>query len=118
VEVMLDNTGYTLKPGMFARVEVYVGAIDSVIVVPRHVTIESTSLEQQGGKSSVTKSYYVYVVKGDRVEQRKLEVAYSNHEFIAVSSGLAPGELYVTVGQNSLRDSARVMITGGEGVPR
>jgi HlyD family secretion protein len=112
VEVVLDNRDHMLKPGMFARVEVRIGSIDSVIVVPRHATMESTSLAQEGGKVDAMKNFYIYVVTGDRVEQRKLAVAYANHEFVAVSSGLSEGERYVTVGQAALRDSARIVITG------
>jgi len=111
VEVELDNAGFALKPGMFARVEVRIGAIENVIVVPRHATIESTSIEQQQGKGVGVKNYFVYVVKDGRAEQRKLGVAYINHEFIAVSSGLSEGEQFVTAGQSTLRDSARVVVT-------
>jgi membrane fusion protein (multidrug efflux system)/multidrug efflux system membrane fusion protein/cobalt-zinc-cadmium efflux system membrane fusion protein len=114
VEVVLDNPGYALKPGMFARVEVRIDSIKDVIVVPRHATIETTSLDSQNGTGVVVKNYSVYVVTGDSVHQRRLGVAYINHEYIAVSSGLSDGERYVTVGQNTLRDGARVVITGGE----
>ena len=115
VEVVLDNRDQVLKPGMFARVEVRIGSLDSVIVIPRHATIESTSLAEDGGKKDVMKNFTVYVVKGDRVELRKLGVAYINHEFVAVSSGVSEGEQYVTVGQAALRDSARIVITGQKG---
>jgi RND family efflux transporter MFP subunit len=118
VEVALDNAGHALKPGMFARVEVVVGSMENVIVVPRRATIESTSLEQQLGKNTVVKNYYVYVLKEDRAEQRKLGVAYINHDVVAVSSGLSDGERYVTAGQNTLRDGARVVVSGKEGLDR
>jgi membrane fusion protein (multidrug efflux system) len=115
VEAALDNPGQFLKPGMFARVEVHVGTLDSVIVVPRYATIERSSLEQQSGKGVVVKTFTLYVVKDNRAWQRKLGVSYINHEFIALSDGLADGEEYVTVGQNSLRDSVRVEVTRREG---
>ncbi len=115
VEVVLDNRDQGLKPGMFARVEVRIGSLDSVIVIPRHATIESTSLAEDAGKKEVLKNFYVYVVSGDRAEQRRIGIAYANHQFVAVSSGLSEGEQYVTAGQASLRDSARIVITGQKG---
>ncbi len=115
VEVVLDNRDQALKPGMFARVEVRVGSIDSVVVVPRHATIESTSLVENGLQKVVRKDFFVYVVREGRAEHRKLEIAYANHEFVAVSSGLTEGEQYVTVGQAALRDSAQIVITGQKG---
>jgi RND family efflux transporter MFP subunit len=118
VKVILDNAGHLLKPGMFARVEVRIGSIGNVVVVPRHATIESTTMEQQNGKDEVVTHYFVYVVKGDSVVQRRLGVAYISHEFIAVSSGVSDGERFVTVGQNSLRDGSRVEIAAGEGTKR
>lgn len=118
VKVILGNTGHLLKPGMFARVDVHTGFIANVVVVPSHATIESTTMEEHSGKDSVVKNYFVYVVQGDSAVQRKLGVAYVNHEFIAVSSGLSDGEQYVTVGQNALRDGARVEVSAGEGTGR
>ena len=114
VEVVLDNPGGILKPGMFARVEVRTGTLENVIVVPRYATIENTAMDRQDGKDVAVKNYYVYVVTGDRAVQRKLGVAYMNHEQVALTSGLSDGERYVTSGQHALRDSARVLVTGQE----
>jgi len=112
---LLDNPGFVLKPGMFARVEVRVGSVDDVVVIPRRAIIESSSLNQQGARKEVITNYYVYVVSGDRAEQRKLDVVYVNHEFVAVSSGVAEGERFVTTGHHALRDSALVVVTREEG---
>lgn len=115
VEVMLDNPGHVLKPGMFARVEIRIGTIPDVIVLPRYATIEHTSLTQQGTKEIIVKHYVAYVVKGDRAEERALDVAYLNHEIAAVVSGISEGEQVVIVGQYGLRDSARVSLSGQKG---
>jgi RND family efflux transporter MFP subunit len=115
VEALLDNPGQLLKPGMFARVEVHIGTLDSVIVVPRRATIERSSLQKRGGKDVVVRNFTLYVVKEGRAWQRTLGVSYVNHEVLALSDGLEEGEEYVTVGHNSLRDSVRVEITRREG---
>jgi RND family efflux transporter MFP subunit len=114
VEVLIDNPQHLLKPGMFARVEVTTGTIRDVIVVPRYTTIENTILEKVEGRDRVIKNYYVFVADSNRAEQRKLEVLYANHQYLAISSGIRVGEKLVTLGQNMLRDSAKVMIVNEE----
>ncbi|HDI51221.1 hypothetical protein DRP98_08585 [candidate division KSB1 bacterium] len=115
VEVLVNNSAHKLKPGMYAQVEVTTGVIRNVIVVPRHVTIENTSLERVNGKDKVIKNYYVFVVKNNQAEQRKLNVQYVNHESIAVDSGIKVGEKLVIAGQNNLRDGITVSIVEEEG---
>lgn len=110
VEVLLDNPEHKLKPGMYAHAEVTTGVIENVIVVPRHAVIENTSLERIGGEDQVVKHYFVFVVDSDKALQRKLEVIYLNHEYLAISSGLKIGEQLVTVGQNNLREGTPVVV--------
>lgn len=110
VEVLLDNPEHKLKPGMYAHAEVTTGTIENVIVVPRHAVIENTSLERIGGDDQVVKNYYVFVVDSNKAVQRKLEVIYLNHEYLAISSGLQIGEKLVTVGQNNLREGTPVTV--------
>lgn len=115
VEVLLDNPGHRLKPGMFARVEVRIGVIDNVIVVPRAAVIENTRLQTGGDGEEVIKDYFVFVVDSNRAAQRKLTVQYVNDQHLAIDAGLTVGEQLVTLGQNMLRDSAAVVIVNREG---
>lgn len=114
VEVLIDNPGHRLKPGMFARVEVATGSLRNALIVPRYAVIENTTLETAGGKGEVVKNYYVFVVDSSRAQQRKLEVIYVNHENLAVSSGIREGEKLVTLGHNLLRDGSPVMVVKEE----
>lgn len=114
VEVLIDNPGHLLKPGMFARVEVATGRIRDALIVPRFAVIENTTLETIAGKSEVVKNYYVFVVDSSRAQQRKLEVSYVNHENLAVSAGIRAGEKLVTLGHNLLRDGSPVMVVKEE----
>ncbi|MFC1502672.1 efflux RND transporter periplasmic adaptor subunit, partial [bacterium] len=115
VEVLLPNPGHRLKPGMFARVEIITGTLEDVIVIPRHVVIESTTLNKVNGKDQVGKNYFVYVVDdSSRAEQRQLKVDYVNHQNIAVGSGLSLGEQLVVSGQNNLRDGLTVLVVTDE----
>lgn len=110
VEVLVNNPGHRLKPGMFAEVEVITGTIEDVIVVPRYVTIENTTLEKVTGKDEVRKNYFVFVEQNGKAIQRKLDVKYVNHINVAVRGGVNVGENLVIAGQNNLRDSVEVTV--------
>lgn len=110
IEVLLKNPEHKLKPGMYARAEVTTGMIENVIVVPRHAVIENTTMERIGGQEVVVKNYYVFVVDSSKAEQRKLEVLYLNHQYLAVSAGITVGEMLVTLGRNNLREGTLVVI--------
>jgi len=115
VEVLLDNEKGILKPGMYAEVEVITGAIDNVIVVPRFAVIENTSLEKVEGVDQVIKNYYVFVVENEVAYQKKLDVTYVNHNWLAVKSGISVGDKLVVTGQNNLRDGFPVLVINAEG---
>jgi len=110
VEVLVDNNGGKLKPGMFADITVITGVLEDVINVPRYATIENTSLQRVAGRDEVTKKYTVFVVKDGKAIQRELDVEYVNHINIAVDGGVAVGDSLIIEGQNNLRDSVAVSI--------
>jgi RND family efflux transporter MFP subunit len=117
VEVLVPNPDHHLMPGMYAEVEITTGVLDNIIVVPRDVVLESTSLINDNGKDRVVKNYFVYVVDdSSRAEQRQLNVDYVNHQNIAVRSGIVPGEHLVVSGQNNLRDGLPVQVVTSEEV--
>lgn len=117
VEVMIDNPERLLKPGMYAQVEVITGVINDVMVVPRNVVIESTTLEKVNGVDRVTRNYYVFVVDSNKAFQKKLDVNYANHISLAVNSGIQVGQKIVIAGQNNLRDGVQVAIVKEEEKP-
>ncbi len=115
IEVLIDNADKKLKPGMYAQVEVTTGIIGDVIVVPRHATVENTTMEKVSGEDQVVKNYYVFVVDKNQALQKKLDVQYVNHHWIAVNDGVAPGDSLVVLGQNNLRDSMLVSVVNQKG---
>ena len=115
VEVLIDNPKRLLKPGMYAQVEVITGTIEDVIVVPRHVVIENTTMEKIDGVDQVIKNYYVFVVDSAKAHQKKLDVRYANHKSLAIDSGISIGDKLVIAGQNNLRDGMAVSVAKQEG---
>jgi RND family efflux transporter MFP subunit len=115
VEVIIPNSDHRLKPGLYGEVEITTGILDSVLVVPRHAVLESTSLKKIEGKDEVVKTYFVYVVNdSSRAEQRELDVYYVNHSCVAVKSGVSVGDVMVVSGQNNLREGTKVNVASGE----
>ncbi len=114
VEVLIKNPAHLLKPGMFSRVEVTTGVIENSMVVPRFATIENTATKTINGKDEVIRNYYVFVVDSSKASQRKLNVKYVNHKWIAVDSGIVVGEKLVVAGQNNLREGLPVIVSNEE----
>jgi RND family efflux transporter MFP subunit len=110
VEVDLDNPSYLLRPGMYATLEITVGVIENVLVVPRYAVLENSSLKKIDGKDTVVRNYFVYVVHDSLAEQRQLDVMYVNHRSIAVNDGIIEGDTLVISGQNNLRNGLPVLI--------
>jgi RND family efflux transporter MFP subunit len=110
VEVLANNPDRRLMPGMFARVKVITGELQNVIAVPRYATVEKNSLQRIEGEDRVVTEYLVYVIEGDKAQQRKLNVAYVDHIQMAVTGGLKVGEQLVTSGQANLRDGTPVKV--------
>jgi len=116
VEVLVENKESLLKPGMYAKVEVTTGTIKDVVVIPRFCAIENTSLRNIEGEDQVVRNYYVFVVDSNRAIQKKLDILYANHRWLAVKSGLKVGDQLVVAGQNNLRDGLGVAISNVEEV--
>lgn len=98
VVVLVRDQANRIKPGMFARVRVVYDVRDQTMVVPK------LALINDGGRSSV------FVVNDSLVKRKNVTVGYTNGTKVEILSGLDIGDVVVTVGHNSLRDSTRVEI--------
>lgn len=96
MKAQLANEGERLAPGQFVDVSLAVETLAQVVTVPAEAI-------QQGPVGS-----FVYVVKDDHVEMRKLTLAATQHGIAAVKEGLAAGETVVTDGQLRLVPGAKV----------
>lgn len=78
--VTIDGTNEWLKPGMTAKVEIFVKRLDDVVYVP----IQAVSGD--------TGNQFCEVFNNGHSEKRSVQVGDYNDEFIAITSGLKPGE--------------------------
>ena len=98
VEVAPDPGQEKLRAGMFANVTVAVEAQDAALLVPNEAII------QRGDES------FVFVVRNNRAEQRKVELGLRNDRFAQVRSGLEEGDQVVVRGNRTLRPEDLVTI--------
>ncbi len=94
VEIFDDSL--RLKPGMFVEVRIAIGAKDNVLTIPRKAILY---------KQNKT---YAFVLNRNLVSQREIQLGLTEEDLVEVTSGLAEGDIIVTVGVEGLKDGQRV----------
>jgi RND family efflux transporter MFP subunit len=98
-EAIVPNSDGVLKPGTFARVHVESGKVDEVLTLP------FAALQYRYGVNRA------FVVSGDRLEMRELQVGERLGDRIEVTSGVKPGELVVVSDVETLNGGELVAVT-------
>ena len=103
LKAIFDNKDNKLFPNQFVNIKLKVDT-------QRDATVMSTAAVQRGSMGT-----FAYVVKEDKsVTVRTLKLGPTEGDNVAVTEGLAPGDLVVTVGGDKLREGSKVeMITPG-----
>ena len=96
-EVKITNPPAGAKPGMFVRLKIITSLRPNVMVIPKKALAREEPAE-------------VWVIKGDRVELRQVEVGLEDEDFLEVSKGLSEKEQVVTAGMEALSDKSQVKI--------
>jgi HlyD family secretion protein len=96
LELEVPNPDGKLKPGSKAQVELTKEDDQVVPVVP------SLSIVREGGDS------FVYILNGDTVQKRKVELGRLNETNQEIISGIKEGETLVISGQHQLKDQDKV----------
>lgn len=99
-EVTLSNPDHSLKPGMFAEIDIVVVSSKGAVVVPKEAILEDSD----------AKSSFVFVVEGGSAVKKVLETGISQQGLVEVKSGLTFGEKMVVTGQHYLKDGDRVEV--------
>lgn len=96
VKIKIDNPDGLLKPGMFVKAAVAVGAEADVLAVP-----QSAVLQKQG-------LYYVFVLEDGRAVRRQVEIGQVLGDMVQIRSGLTAGAPVVASNLGSLKDGDQV----------
>jgi len=98
LELEVANTDGKLKPG--TKVQIQLTSEQEQIVV----TVPTLTVVREGGDS------FVFVLVGDTVEKRKIQLGRLNEMNQEVISGVKEGEQLVISGQNQLKDKEKVQL--------
>jgi RND family efflux transporter MFP subunit len=97
-EALVPNADAVLKPGTFARVHVESGKVDEVMTLPY------AALQYRYGVNRV------FVVQGDRLAVRELQVGERVGDRIEIVSGVKAGERVAVTDVDTLADGALVTV--------
>ena len=98
-EAVVPNADGALKPGTFARVHVESAKVDEVLTLP------FAALQYRYGVNRV------FVVSGDKLEMRELQVGERLGDRIEVTSGVKPGERVAITDVETLNGGELVAVT-------
>lgn len=98
IEVKILNPDHSLKPGMFARVDLVLTSHENIVVVPRDSILEKNDKK------------YVFVVEDGKARQKEVITGLEETEIVQILSGLKKGEFLITEGQNSVEEGAEIKI--------
>ena len=100
-EIEIPNSTRLLKPGMFARIEIFLLEKPGVVAVPREAV-----LEENGAK-------FIFTVEGNKAIRRPVVTGITQDQFVEIREGLKEGDQVIIKGQNLIRDNATVRVVEG-----
>jgi RND family efflux transporter MFP subunit len=100
-EIYIFNSDRSLKPGMFANVEVVLLEKPQTLVIPREAIIET------GSEMSV------FVVEGKQVFRKPITLGYEQDRLVEVLKGLNEGDQVVIKGQQLIKDGSTIRVIEG-----
>ncbi|GAA3409333.1 efflux RND transporter periplasmic adaptor subunit [Paenibacillus hodogayensis] len=98
LELEADNADGYLKPGTRVQVQLTTPEEETVVAVP------TLSIVREGGDA------FLYVLKGDQAEKRKVKLGRLNGSFQEVLDGVKPDEKLIVSGQHRLKDGQKVEV--------
>lgn len=91
----------SVKPGMFARVEMVFNQRQRV------VTVDKRALLLRDGRR------YVYAVRGDTAVRMEVETGLESAERVEILTGLSAGDTIIVQGQEFVQDQGKILVVGG-----
>ena len=99
VQITINNTGMKVRPGMYGRVTLNLGAGQSILV-------PDVAVQKQAGANDK----YVFIVENGIAYYRKIELGQHLGDYYEILSGINAGDVVVTAGQTRLIDGTEVEI--------
>jgi len=93
-----------LRPGMFVNAHIVTATHTEAVLVPKRAVVYDDGMP------------HVFVVADSMAQKVRFHIGFDDTEHVEVISGVEKGALIVVVGQNGLKDKAKVRIIDGEGL--
>lgn len=93
-----------LRPGMFVNAHIVTATHADAVLVPKRAVVYDDGMP------------HVFVVSDSMAQKVRFDIGFDDTEHVEVISGVEKGDLIVVVGQNGLKDKAKVRIIDGEGL--
>jgi RND family efflux transporter MFP subunit len=102
VKITINNPKLIIRPGMIAEARINSGAKSEFLAIPTEAVLRNLNNEN-----------IVYVVDKakNKAFERKVSLGQLTDNYIEILSGLSPGDVIVTSGQNKLTDGADITVT-------
>ena len=104
VTVGLNDTEGVLRPGMFVTAHIVTATHEDAVLVPKRAVVYDDGLP------------HVFAVTDSTANKVQLQTGFEDSENLEVVSGVEKGDTIVVVGQNGLKDQAKIRIIEGEGL--
>ena len=95
--VIVDNSKFEIIPGQLMTVKVIYDEVEQLGVPESSITIQGNTA-------------FVYVINGETVEKKNIEIGKRNFGKVSVLSGVTEGDLVVSEGISKVRDKGKVKI--------
>ncbi len=97
-EAIVPNTNHVLKPGYFARIQIFTQAARDAVIIP------ITALLYDGP------TVRIFVVNDNKAQERIIKTGNKYGEYVEIMEGLNEKEQIVVVGQNNLSEGVKVNV--------
>jgi membrane fusion protein, multidrug efflux system len=97
-EAIVPNVEHFLKPGYFAKVQIYTQAARDAVVIPVTALLYDAS------------TIRIFVVNGDNAHERIIKTGNKYGDVVEVLDGVKEKEQVVVVGQNNLSEGVKVHV--------
>ena len=104
VTLAIDDEQGKLRPGLFVTTKIVTATHDRALLVPKRAIVYDDGFP------------HVFVVQDSTARKIQLDVGFEDTRNLEVLSGVSPGDSIVVVGQNGLKDQARVRVIEGKGL--
>ena len=104
VTLELDAKDQMLRPGMFINAHIVTATHNRAVLVPKRAVVYDDGMP------------HVFVVSDSTASKVRFEMGFDDSEFVEVLGGVKKGDQIVVVGQNGLKDKAKVRVIKGAGL--